>query len=62
MAKVRVRSFSLSARALTVTALVPRQNLANPLGVGAMALHEWALGTRTFQKMFGCETSPLRRL
>ncbi len=29
------------------------QELANPMGVGGMALHEWAFGTRTFRQMFG---------
>jgi len=33
----------------------PRQSLENPLGEGGMALHEWALATRTFREMFGSE-------
>jgi dihydrofolate reductase len=33
----------------------PRQSLENPLGVGGTALHEWAWGTRTFQRIFGNE-------
>jgi dihydrofolate reductase len=33
----------------------PEQDLANPLGVGGMALHEWLLGTRTFQQVHGGE-------
>ena len=28
----------------------PSQDVKNPLGIGGTALHEWALGTRTFQK------------
>jgi hypothetical protein len=30
----------------------PNQDLANPLGVG-VALHGWALATRSFRRMFG---------
>ncbi len=33
----------------------PRQDLNNPLGIGGMALHEWAFATRTFRQMFGLE-------
>ena len=31
----------------------PNQDLANPLGEGAMALHQWFFPTRTFQQMHG---------
>jgi dihydrofolate reductase len=31
----------------------PDQSLDNPLGVGGMALHEWAFATRTFHAMQG---------
>jgi dihydrofolate reductase len=31
----------------------PNQSLANPLGVGGLALHEWMFPTRTFQSMNG---------
>jgi dihydrofolate reductase len=31
----------------------PNQDIDNPLGVGGLALHQWAFATRTFQKMFG---------
>jgi dihydrofolate reductase len=31
----------------------PKQDAANPLGVGGTALHEWAFPTRTFRQMFG---------
>lgn len=31
----------------------PNQSLENPMGEGALALHEWAFATRTFQRMFG---------
>jgi dihydrofolate reductase len=50
MPKLRVQSFSLS---LDGYGAGPDQDRANPLGVGGMALHEWAFKTRTFQKMFG---------
>jgi len=33
----------------------PAQDLANPLGVGGPALHEWAFATRTFHRMLGTE-------
>ena len=33
----------------------PNQSLEQPLGEGGMALHPWALGTRTFQQMHGGE-------
>src|SRR5580704_8219646 len=35
------------------TVPAPDQDLANPLGVGGGALHEWAFATRTFRRMFG---------
>ena len=50
MPKLRVQSFSIS---LDGFGAGPRQDLNNPLGVGGMALHEWAFATRTFQQMFG---------
>jgi len=50
MSKLRVASFSLS---LDGYGAGPDQSLENPLGVGGMALHEWAFETRTFRKMFG---------
>ncbi len=50
MAKVRVSSFSMS---LDGFGAGPRQSLQDPLGVGGMALHQWAFSTRTFQRMFG---------
>ena len=33
----------------------PRQSLENPLGEGAMALHEWAFATKTFRATHGLE-------
>ena len=50
MPKLRVQSFSVSIDGFGAG---PNQDLKNPLGVGGMALHEWAFSTRTFQKMFG---------
>ena len=50
MPKLRVNSFSVS---LDGYGAGPEQSLDNPLGVGGMALHEWAFATRTFRKMFG---------
>jgi dihydrofolate reductase len=47
---LRVQSFSIS---LDGYGAGPNQDLDNPLGVGGMALHEWAFATRTFQRMHG---------
>jgi dihydrofolate reductase len=33
----------------------PSQDLANPLGIGGIALHQWVFPTRTFRRMFGAE-------
>ncbi|MGZ5204722.1 MAG: dihydrofolate reductase family protein, partial [Caldimonas sp.] len=52
MSKLRIQSFSMS---LDGYGAGPDQSLENPLGVGGMALHQWALATRTFRKMFGGE-------
>jgi dihydrofolate reductase len=49
---MRVESFSIS---LDGYGAGPGQGLANPLGVGGMGLHGWALATRTFRTMFGVE-------
>ncbi|HMC14311.1 MAG TPA: dihydrofolate reductase family protein [Albitalea sp.] len=50
MSKLRVQSFAVSIDGYGAG---PNQSLQNPLGVGGMALHEWAFSTRTFQRMFG---------
>jgi dihydrofolate reductase len=50
MAKLRVQSFSISIDGYGAG---PDQSLANPLGIGGMALHDWAFTTRTFRQMFG---------
>lgn len=48
MAKVRVNAFGVS---LDGFGAGPDQALEQPMGEGGMALHEWVLGTRTFQAM-----------
>ena len=48
MAKLRVNSFSVS---LDGFAAGPNQDLQNPMGVGAMGLHQWVFPTRSFQAM-----------
>lgn len=52
MPKLRVQSLSVS---LDGYAAGPNQDIDNPLGVGGMALHQWAFATRTFQRMHGSE-------
>ncbi len=52
MSKLRVNAFGVS---LDGYGAGPGQDLANPLGVGGMALHEWVFPTRTFQQMLGKE-------
>jgi dihydrofolate reductase len=47
MSRLRVHGFSIS---LDGYGAGPHQDLNNPLGVGGMALHQWAFGTRTFQQ------------
>ncbi|CAL95609.1 dihydrofolate reductase family protein [Azoarcus olearius] len=47
MTRVRVESFAVSIDGFGAG---PDQSLDNPLGVGGMALHEWVLPTRTFQR------------
>ncbi len=48
MSRLRVNGFSISIDGYGAG---PDQDLANPMGVGGMALHEWAFGTKTFEKM-----------
>jgi dihydrofolate reductase len=50
MSKVRVASFGISVDGFGAG---PRQELQNPMGVGGMALHQWAFATPTFRKMRG---------
>lgn len=48
MSKVRVNAFGV---ALDGYGAGPDQSLTDPMGAGGMALHQWVLGTKTFQKM-----------
>lgn len=50
MSRLRVNAFGLS---LDGYGAGPDQALEHPMGVGAMALHQWVLGTPTFQKLAG---------
>jgi dihydrofolate reductase len=52
MPKLRVHGFTLS---LDGYGAGLNQDLHNPLGVGGVALHEWAVATRTFREMFGSD-------
>jgi len=50
MSKLRVNAFGIS---LDGHGAGLDQDLSNPMGVGGMALHEWVLGTKTFQRIAG---------
>lgn len=50
MSKLRVHAFSISIDGFGAG---PNQSLQNPLGEGGERLHEWYVGTRTFQSVFG---------
>lgn len=52
MSRLRVGCFSLS---LDGFGAGPDQSVANPLGEGGEALHEWFVPTRTFQRVHGKE-------
>lgn len=52
MAKLRVHSFAVSLEGYGAG---PEQSIDHPLGVGGMALHEWAFATRTFRQMLGSD-------
>lgn len=52
MSKVRASAFSVSIDGYGAGS---QQSLQNPLGVGGLALHEWAFATQTFRRMFGQE-------
>ena len=52
MGKVKVSAFSLSIDGFGAG---PEQSKENPLGLGGLALHEWAFATRTFRRMFAEE-------
>jgi dihydrofolate reductase len=50
MSKLRVASYSISIDGYGAG---PDQSLENPMGVGSEGLHEWVIGTKTFQSMYG---------
>ena len=50
MSKLRVNAFGVSIDGYGAG---PGQDLANPMGIGGMALHQWVFGTPTFQKLAG---------
>jgi len=50
MSRLRIHAFAVS---LDGYGAGPHQDLANPMGLRGMALHQWAFGTRTLRKMFG---------
>ena len=50
MSRLRVNAFGVSIDGFGAG---PGQDLANPMGVGGMALHQWVLGTKTFRKIAG---------
>ena len=50
MSKLKVLAFSISIDGYGAG---PDQSLQNPLGIGGLALHEWAFPTQTFQRMHG---------
>lgn len=47
MARVRVASFSISVDGFGAG---PKQSREHPLGLGGLAMHDWAFATRTFQR------------
>jgi len=52
MSKIKVACFGISIDGFGAGL---EQSLENPMGVGGMALHEWAFETRTFHQMMGKE-------
>jgi len=50
MSRLKVLCFSMSIDGFGAG---PDQSLEHPMGVGGMALHEWALATSSFQRMIG---------
>ncbi len=55
MARLRVHNFAVS---LDGFAAGPRQSLDDPMGVGGMALHQWALATPAFHEQHGVPAGP----
>ncbi|HKF43923.1 MAG TPA: dihydrofolate reductase family protein [Thermoanaerobaculia bacterium] len=56
MSRLRVNAFGISIEGYGAGL---NQDLANPMGTGGMALHQWVFGTKTFQKMAGDFAGPL---
>ena len=52
MSRMRVHCFAISIDGYGAG---PDQDLANPIGVGGLALHDWIFETRTFKRMHGSE-------
>src|SRR5690349_4969748 len=52
MSKLRVNNFSISFDGYGAG---PNQSVDNPLGVGAMGLHEWVFATRAWNQIHGTE-------
>lgn len=52
MPQLRVDGFTISLDGFGAGA---HQSLENPLGMGGSSLHQWLVGTRTFQRTFGNE-------
>jgi dihydrofolate reductase len=52
MSRLRVHGFSMSIDGYGAGR---DQDLDNPLGVGGLALHDWIVSTRTFQRMQGLD-------
>ena len=52
MSRLRVHCFSVSLDGYSAG---PHQDLANPLGVGGLAVFGWQFGTRSHQQMHGGE-------
>jgi dihydrofolate reductase len=50
MSRLRVNAFGISIDGYGAG---PEQDLANPMGAGGMALHQWVFGTKTFTKIAG---------
>jgi dihydrofolate reductase len=50
MSRLRVNAFGISIDGYGAG---PDQALTDPMGVGGMGLHQWVLGTKTFQAMAG---------
>src|ERR1022692_4218610 len=52
MSRMRVHCFAISIDGYGAG---PDQDLANPIGVGGIALHDWVFATRTLKRMHGSE-------